>query len=462
MARLGKLREVVLGKPRDPLSADTRHNIALIAFFAWVGLGADGLSSSCYGPEEAYLALGPHTHLGLYLAAATVVTVFIISLAYNQVVELFPTGGGGYRVASQLVGPKAGLVSGAALIVDYVLTIAISIASGADAVFSLLPTGWHDWKVATGVVAVVVLIVLNLRGMKEAIKVLLPIFIGFVVVHTVLIFYGVYAHAGSLLVLIPATIAETKSLAQQMGWMSVAAMLLFAYSHGGGTYTGLEAVSNNVHTLAEPRVQTGKWTMFYMAVSLAFTAGGILLLYLLWDAAPAPGQTLNAVVFDSIINHFNFGSPVANHAALVVVLALEAGLLFVAANTGFLGGPAVLANMAADSWVPRQFRQLSSRLVTQNGVLLMGLAALGVLIWSRGNVALLVVLYSINVFLTFSIALWGLCIYWWGNRRGAAPWKRRLLLSGLGLLVTTSILTVLIIGKFNEGGWVTLIITGAV
>ncbi|MGZ5151841.1 MAG: APC family permease [Burkholderiales bacterium] len=462
MARLGKLREVVLGKPRDPLSADTRHNIALIAFFAWVGLGADGLSSSCYGPEEAYLALGPHTHLGLYLAAATVVTVFIISLAYNQVVELFPTGGGGYRVASQLVGPKAGLVSGAALIVDYVLTIAISIASGADAVFSLLPTGWHDWKVATGVVAVVVLIVLNLRGMKEAIKVLLPIFIGFVVVHTVLIFYGVYAHAGSLPVLIPATIAETKSLAQQMGWMSVAAMLLFAYSHGGGTYTGLEAVSNNVHTLAEPRVQTGKWTMFYMAVSLAFTAGGILLLYLLWDAAPAPGQTLNAVVFDSIINHFNFGSPVANHAALVVVLALEAGLLFVAANTGFLGGPAVLANMAADSWVPRQFRQLSSRLVTQNGVLLMGLAALGVLIWSRGNVALLVVLYSINVFLTFSIALWGLCIYWWGNRRGAAPWKRRLLLSGLGLLVTTSILTVLIIGKFNEGGWVTLIITGAV
>jgi amino acid transporter len=462
MARLGKLREVVLGKARDPLSAETRHSIALIAFFAWVGLGADGLSSSCYGPEEAYLALGEHSHLGLYLAAATVITVFIISLAYNQVVELFPTGGGGYRVATQLVGPKAGLVSGAALIVDYVLTIAISIASGADAVFSLLPVGWHEWKVPTGVVAVVGLIVLNLRGMKEAIKVLLPIFIGFVVVHTVLIIYGIYAHAERLPFLLSETAADTRTLAQQMGWMSVAAMLLFAYSHGGGTYTGLEAVSNNVHTLAEPRVQTGKWTMFYMAVSLAFTAGGILLLYLLWDAAAAKGQTLNAVVFDSIIRNFDFGSALANHSALVVVLALEAGLLFVAANTGFLGGPAVLANMAADSWVPRQFRQLSSRLVTQNGVLLMGIAALGVLVWSRGSVALLVVLYSINVFLTFTIALWGLCIYWWGNRRGNAPWKRRLLLSGLGVLVTTSILVVLIIGKFDEGGWVTLIITGAV
>jgi amino acid transporter len=462
MPRLGKLREVVLGKARDPLSAETRHSIALIAFFAWVGLGADGLSSSCYGPEEAYLALGEHTHLGLYLAAATVITVFIISLAYNQVVELFPTGGGGYRVASQLVGAKAGLVSGAALIVDYVLTIAISIASGADAVFSLLPVSWQDWKVATGGVAVVGLIVLNLRGMKEAIKVLLPIFIGFVIVHTVLIVYGIYAHAERLPFLLPETMVETRSLAQQMGWISVAAMLLFAYSHGGGTYTGLEAVSNNVHTLAEPRVQTGKWTMFYMAVSLAFTAGGILVLYLLWDASAAPGQTLNAVVFDSIIRNLDFGSALANHSALVVVLALEAGLLFVAANTGFLGGPAVLANMAADSWVPRQFRQLSSRLVTQNGVLLMGIAALGVLVWSRGSVALLVVLYSINVFLTFSIALWGLCIYWWGNRRGNAPWKRRLLLSGVGVLVTTSILLVLIIGKFDEGGWVTLIITGAV
>src|SRR3982750_163810 len=170
MARLGKLREVVLGKARDPLSPETRHSIALIAFFAWVGLGADGLSSSCYGPEEAYLALGAHPHLGLYLAGATVVTVFIISLAYNQVVELFPTGGGGYRVASQLVGPRAGLVSGAALIVDY----ALSIASGADAVFSLLPEGMQRWKVMTGVIAIVLLIVLNLRGMKEAIKVLLP------------------------------------------------------------------------------------------------------------------------------------------------------------------------------------------------------------------------------------------------------------------------------------------------
>jgi hypothetical protein len=216
-----------------------------------------------------------------------------------------------------------------------------------------------------------------------------------------------------------------------------------------------------VHTLAEPRVRTGKWTMFYMAVSLAFTAGGILLLYLLWDAARVPGQTLNAVVFKAVIDHADLGGALVNQSALVLVLALEAGLLFVAANTGFLGGPAVLSNMAADSWVPRQFRQLSNRLVTQNGVLVMGISAAFVLLWSKGGVALLVVLYSINVFLTFSIALAGLCLYWWG-RRPARNWRWRLLLSGLGLLVTSGILLVLIIGKFYEGGWVTLIITGSV
>src|SRR5437867_5361860 len=134
-----RLSEWLFGKALDPFSQDTRHSVALVAFLAWIGLGADGLSSACYGPEEAYLALGAHTPLGLYLAALTAATVFIIAVAYNQVIELFPSGGGGYKVATSLIGPYAGLVSGAALIVDYMLTISISIASGVDAVFSFLP-----------------------------------------------------------------------------------------------------------------------------------------------------------------------------------------------------------------------------------------------------------------------------------------------------------------------------------
>src|SRR5947208_13842980 len=132
MSEFANLRRRLFGKPLDPLDAKARRHIALVAFFDGVGLGADGISSSCYGPEEAFRALGQHTDLGLYLALATAATVLIIALAYNQVIELFPTGGGGYRVATRLIGPYAGLTSGAALILDYVLTISISIASRSE------------------------------------------------------------------------------------------------------------------------------------------------------------------------------------------------------------------------------------------------------------------------------------------------------------------------------------------
>jgi amino acid transporter len=212
MPLLQTLRVKILGPARDPMSPDTRRHIALIAFFAWVGLGADGLSSSCYGPEEAFLALGQHTHLALYLAIATAITVFIISFAYNQVIELFPSGGGGYKVATKLIGPYAGLVSGAALIVDYVLTIAISVASGADALFSLLPVSAQPFKLATGLGFVLLLVILNLRGMKESIKFLLPIFVGFVLTHLVLIVYGIFFHSARLPTLLHDTTQETFNL----------------------------------------------------------------------------------------------------------------------------------------------------------------------------------------------------------------------------------------------------------
>jgi amino acid transporter len=456
-----QIRKWVIGAPLDPLSQSTRQHIALAAFIAWVGLGADGLSSSAYGPEEAFKALGDHTQLGLYMAIATAATVFIISLAYNQVIELFPTGGGGYRVATSLIGPRAGLVSGAALIVDYVLTIAISVASGVDALFSLLPTAASQFKLGTELVLVVVLLLMNMRGMKESIRILLPIFLGFFITHVFLIAYGILGHSQGLALVVPDALAETSKLAHDIGWVAALSLFLRAYSLGGGTYTGIEAVSNNVQTLREPVVRTGKLTMFYMAASLAFTAGGIILLYLLWNAQPVEGQTLNAVVFGSIIE--SFGLPASfNQVSLSLVLFFEAGLLFVAANTGFLGGPSVLSNMAGDSWLPHQFRHLSTRLVTQNGIVIMGLAALVILLWSRGKVDLLVVLYSINVFLTFSLSLLGLCIYWWRARATDRRWLFRFSLSVVGLVVTSSILAVTTVEKFGEGGWVTVVITSVV
>src|SRR4029077_4952836 len=142
--------------------------LSLIAFFAWVGLGADGLSSSCYGPEEAFVALGAHKYLGIYVAILTAITVLLISASYSQIIELFPTGGGGYLVASKLLNPHLGMVSGCALLIDYVLTIAISIASASDALFSFLPPELHIFRLEVTLFGVFILMLMNMRGVKES------------------------------------------------------------------------------------------------------------------------------------------------------------------------------------------------------------------------------------------------------------------------------------------------------
>ncbi|MCW0180415.1 MAG: APC family permease [Zavarzinia sp.] len=436
--------------------------MALAAFLAWVGLGADGLSSANYGPEEAFLALGHHTHLALYIALMTALTVFVISLAYNQVIRLFPSGGGGYKVASTLLGPHAGLVSGSALMVDYVLTIAISVASGVDALFSLLPVTWQGAKLGVEIATILGLMVLNLRGMKEPLRLLVPIFLGFVGTHLLLILGGILAHAEQLPGLLPATFSETSSLTGEIGWVAVASLLLRAYSLGAGTYTGIEAVSNNVHILREPRVRTGQWTMALMATSLAVTAAGLISLYLLWNVGHVPGETLNATTFKAILGETFGDGSMAQNVALLIVMLLAAGLLFVAANTGFLGGPSVLANMAADRWAPHAFAYLSVRLVTQNGIFLMGIAALTLLVITGGKVSLLVVLYSINVFLTFTLCLAGLVRHWWRQLGTRDASIGSLLQAGLALIVAGSILVVTLFEKFFEGGWLTVIITSLV
>src|SRR5271165_3106818 len=138
-----RLRRLIFGPPRDLKDPRLFRNLSLIPFFAWLGLGADGLSSSAYGPDEAYRTLGDHTYLAAYLALATALTVLIISYAYDRIIEHFPSGGGGYLVATRLLGKRAGVVSGCALIVDYVLTIATSLSSGTDALFSFLPPAWQ-------------------------------------------------------------------------------------------------------------------------------------------------------------------------------------------------------------------------------------------------------------------------------------------------------------------------------
>jgi len=458
--KLGQtLKNLVIGKSRDPRDATVFHRLSLVAFFAWIGLGADGLSSSNYGPQEAFLALGGHPYLGIFVGLITVITIFIIAASYSQIVELFPTGGGGYFVATKLLSPSLGMVSGCALLIDYILTIAVSVASGADAVFSFLPPtpAWQEYKLDLAIVVVVLMMLLNMRGVRESVIPLAPIFLTFLATHAFIILYALFTHLPQVHSVAGSLRADVHDTISTVGIWGLVFLVLHSYSMGAGTYTGIEAVSNGLPVLREPRVQTARMTMRYMALSLAFMVMGLILGYLLYNVGPEPGKTFNAVLFDRATAGWGDNSA---RVFIFISLLSEATLLFVAAQTGFLGGPRVLANMSLDRWFPTRFSVLSDRLVIQNGILIMGGLSLVVMIFTHGSVRLLVVLYSINVFITFLLSQVGMVRHWWQNRGQAGRWLRKLLVSGVGMVLTAFILISMVVVKFFEGGWVTLLITG--
>ena len=454
-----RFKKNLLGPPRNLEDPSLSHKMALIAFFAWVGLGADGLSSSAYGPEEAFRALGSHTYLAIFLVIATAATVFIISYAYSHIIEHFPVGGGGYIVATSLLGKPAGVVSGCALFVDYILTITVSIAGGGDALFSLLPLSCHAFKLPLEFGAIIFLIIMNLRGVKESVSVLMPIFLTFVVTHLLMIGLGIFMHLSDIHPVVANVKDGLHTGIAELGIGGLFLLFLRAYSLGGGTYTGIEAVSNGVGILREPRVKTGKKTMLYMALSLALTAGGLILCYMLVNIQSVPGQTLNTVLSKELFSTFHIGSVPIGKWLVLITIGSEAILLLVAAQTGFIDGPRIMANMALDGWVPKSFAYLSDRLTMQNGILLIGISSMATLAYTKGHIQILVIMYSINVFLTFSLSELGMMRFFIKHRDTQKTWKRNFLIQTVGFILCASILCVMIAEKLKEGAWLTILIT---
>lgn len=453
----GRLKNIFIGRAKTLQDKSIFHKLSLVAFFAWIGLGADGISSSCYGPEEAFRNLPGHPMLAIFVAVASVFTIFIISSSYSQIIKLFPHGGGGYLVGSKLLSPTVGMVSGCALIIDYVLTITISISSGSDAIFSFFPESMQVYKLGVAVVGVCLLILLNLRGVKESVLSLTPIFIVFILMHVFIIIYAIALHAGNLNVVANETASQLHSSIGEVGIWGTLFMILKAYSMGAGTFTGIEAVSNGMPILREPKVATARKTMMLMAFSLSFLVLGLMVSYALFNVQVNSHKTLNAVLFDTVTASWG---PFWSKSFILTALVSEAALLFVAAQAGFIDGPRIMANMALDRWFPKKYASLSDRLVTMNGVLLMGVSAIVIMVLTKGSVALLVVLYSINVFITFSISQLGMVRHWWTERRKLKHWKRKISINGIGFILTSSILASVTIIKFEEGGWITLLITG--
>ncbi|HEX3725495.1 MAG TPA: APC family permease, partial [Pirellulales bacterium] len=318
----------------------------------------------------------------------------------------------------------------------------------------------HECKLLAEFTAIALLIVLNLRGLKESVMVLVPIFMTFLITHAILIF-------GTLLLNIGKVGATAEHITQgiegglknpDLGLFGMMFLFLHAYSLGAGTYTGIEAVSNSMPVMREPRVATGKRTMMYMAFSLAITAGGLMIGYLLLDIRPSGDKTMNQLLSEAFVHELG-GGWLADLFVMVTVVA-EGALLVVAAQAGFIDGPRVLASMARDSWVPHWFANLSERLAAHNGVLLMGCAGLAALWVTGGNTSALVVMYSINVFVTFSLSMIGMCRHWYEVRGTNPLWRRRFALFLFGAIMCLSILGVTVTEKFEVGGWRTLAVTG--
>jgi len=452
-----KILRAIFGGPKYLKDPQLFHKISLIPILAWVGLGADGLSSSAYGPEEAFRALGQHTYLSPLIGLATALTVFIISYAYSRIIEHFPHGGGGYIVATHMLGEKAGVISGAALLVDYVLTITVSIASCIDAIFSYVPTSFHHYKVPVACFLLLLLIVLNIRGVKESISVLAPIFIVFVVTHLLMLLYASFANLDRFAPLAQEVHTNFTHDISTIGTVGIMLLFLRAYSLGGGTYTGIEAVSNGMQIMREPRVQNGKRTMIYLATSLAFTAGLLFLCYNLVGVKPVEGKTLNAVLADGLYANWPLG-----HWLAFVTIFSEGALLLVAVQTGFVDGPRVMANMAVDSWFPHRFASLSVRLTMRNGIVMMGAAAIALILYTHGSVSAMIVMYSINVFLTFSLSQLGMSKFYISRRKEDPQWLRHVSVHLVGLALCVTILIITVIEKFAEGGWMTVLITSVV
>ncbi len=325
--RPSRFRQMLFGKPRDINDPSLFHSISLIPFLAWVGLGVDGLSSCAYGPDESFRALfkvGPggfdHPELAILLAIATTITVGIISWSYSGLIEHFPYSGGGYGVATKLLGRYFGLVSGCALLVDYVLTVTTSIASSVDQVFNVFPPGYEyqQWKLWVELAMTGVLVLLNLRGIKESITIIVPIFLLFCVTHIALMIGVFIFHPGTLAGDVADLHQHVQGDVNNIGLWVMLVIFMQAYSRGAGTYTGIEAVSNGVSAMRVPQVTNAKWTMLYMAISLAVTAGGLMICYLIADLHPVAGRTMNGLLVEKV----NFGSWFS-----ILTLGSEAGLL---------------------------------------------------------------------------------------------------------------------------------------
>lgn len=427
-------KRFLIGKPLKTLDEGARH---LSRTKALALLSSDALSSVAYGTEQiitVLVAVGGVATLWLQLPVVALVLVLLgaITLSYRQIIHAYPTGGGAYLVTSKNWGRNAGLVAGGSLLVDYMLTVAVSVASGTEAIISAIPA-LHPYNVAIGVIIILALTGINLRGLRESAGALMvPVYL-FIVVMVVMIVWG-------LVNILTGHVNYQPTITGHVATGS-ASILLFlkAFSSGSSSLTGVEAISNAVPNFKEPKPRNASITLVIMATILAFFLVGVTFLSFTYGIKPDAHVTVLAQI----------GQQVFGHGVLFYVLQIATALILaVAANTGFSAFPQLAYNLARDKFMPHSYMDKGDRLGYSNGIMSLALGAIVLLVIFNGSTEALIPLYAVGVFVPFTLSQSGMIIHWWRERDG--HWLMKSLINFVGALISAVLVVTLFALLFNS------------
>jgi amino acid transporter len=438
--RVALLKRMLVGPPM-PL-AQARHErlrkrVALAVF------SSDALSSVAYATEEilliAVLAGSAALHLSVPIAIAIAALLAIVAISYQQTIHAYPSGGGSYIVARANLGAVAGLIAAAALLVDYVLTVSVSVAAGVAAVTSAFPE-LASHKVAIGVGCVAVIALANIRGVRESGRIFAVPTYFFIASFGFMIAEGFFRLAtGSL----PRTPPSALPAAEALTWF----LVLRAFSAGCTAMTGTEAISNGIPAFRQPESRNAAITLGWMAAILGSFFIGLTILADRLGVVPAADETVVSQIARRLHGTGFFYYAIQAATALILVLA---------ANTSFADFPRLSSLLARDRYIPRQFATLGERLVFSNGIMVLGALAALLLVMFGGETHALIPLYAVGVFISFTLSQSGMVRHWWKDR--VAGWRHKIAINGLGALATGVVTIVIAVTKFTHGAWIVVLV----
>lgn len=427
-----------------PLRSSEASKEKITPFEGLSALSLDALTSVAYGPEAIVVVLAlagaGALHLILPITLAIIGLLALLVLSYRQVIDAYPGGGGAYAVSRANLGVRASLVAGAALFVDYTLTVAVSLAAGVASLTSAFPS-LRPWTVPICLLILAVITLLNLRGLGDSARAfLLPTFV-FIIGLLAVIVVGLVHPLG-----LHEPLPGRSELATH-GLQAVSVLLVLkAFSAGCSALTGVEAIANGVPLFKEPRVRRAKRTEAMLGVILGAMLLGLAVLAHRWHVGPRSGQTVLSQIM---------GLAVGRHWAYYVVSLTITMVLALAANTSFGGLPLLASLLARDDYMPHLFGLRGDRRVFNSGIwVLAGLSAV-LLVAVGGNTDELIPLFAIGVFTGFTLSQTGLVVHWWRSR--PARWRYRVVLNGTGALVTAVATSIFLVTKFTQGAWIVVL-----